>query len=134
MKSGRENDQKRAQTPERKELQPRAAQARRDEAKSLGLCKDCPNPAVPGPDQVRNLRRTTPAIPKAGRGTGRTAEGAGIQTKPHLLKTTPDTGRGPSSRPGTGIGPDVFHLKGLRARKTKNAWKCPVLGDGGRHA
>ena len=47
MKSGRENDQKRAQTPERKELQPRAAQARRDEAKSLGLCKDCPNPAVP---------------------------------------------------------------------------------------
>ena len=43
----REYDKKRDQTPERKELQRRVAQARRDEAKRLGLCKDCPNPAVP---------------------------------------------------------------------------------------
>ena len=43
----REYDQKRRQTLERKELQRRVAQARRDEAKKLGICKDCPNPAVP---------------------------------------------------------------------------------------
>ena len=40
-------DQKRSQMPERKELLRRVAQARLDEAKSLGLCKDCPSPAVP---------------------------------------------------------------------------------------
>ena len=44
-------EQKRAQTPERKELQRRVAQARRTEAKSLGLCRDCPNSAIP--DQTR---------------------------------------------------------------------------------
>ena len=43
----REYDQKRLQTLKRKELQRRVAQARRDEAKSLGLCKDCPNAAIP---------------------------------------------------------------------------------------
>ena len=43
----RKYDQNRNQTPERKELHRRVAQARRDEAKALGLCKDCPNPAIP---------------------------------------------------------------------------------------
>ena len=43
----RKYDQKRRQTLERKELHRRVAQARRDEAKSLGLCKDCANVAIP---------------------------------------------------------------------------------------
>ena len=48
---GRKYEQKRPQTPERKELQRRSAQARRAEAKSLGLCRDCRNPAIH--DQTR---------------------------------------------------------------------------------
>ena len=47
----RKYERKRRQTPERKELRRRIAQARRDEAKKLGICKDCPNPTVP--DQTR---------------------------------------------------------------------------------
>ena len=43
----RKYDQNRNQTPERKELHRPVAQDRRDEAKALGLCKDCPNPAIP---------------------------------------------------------------------------------------
>ena len=41
-------DQKRAQTPERKELQRRVGQARRTEAKSIGLCVTCWDPTIPG--------------------------------------------------------------------------------------
>ena len=40
-------DLKRSQTPERKERRRRNAQARRDEAKHLGLCVDCGAPPVP---------------------------------------------------------------------------------------
>ena len=40
-------DLKRSQTPERKERRHRNAQARRDEAKHLGLCVDCGAPPVP---------------------------------------------------------------------------------------
>ena len=47
----REYERKRNQTPERKERQRRVAQAWRDEAKKLGICKDCPNSTVP--DQTR---------------------------------------------------------------------------------
>ena len=46
VESRRAYDQKRSQTPERKELHRRVAQARRDEAKKLGLCRDCPNPTT----------------------------------------------------------------------------------------
>ena len=77
----REYDQKRHQTPERRELQRRLAQARRDEAKSLGLCKDCPNPAVPNQTkcetcaakhQASRARRTAQenaAVRHSGQGT-----------------------------------------------------------------
>ena len=51
----REYDQERRQTPERRELQRRLAQARRDEAKSLGLCKNCPNLAVPNRTKCETL-------------------------------------------------------------------------------
>ena len=44
----REYERKRAQTPERKEYRRRLAQAHREKAKEIGLCKDCPNPAMPG--------------------------------------------------------------------------------------
>ena len=44
--NGRKYEQKRPQTPERKELQRRSAQVRRAEAKSLGLCRDCRKPAI----------------------------------------------------------------------------------------
>ena len=49
--NGRKYELKRPQTPERKELQRRSSQARRAEAKSLGLCRDCRNPAIH--DQTR---------------------------------------------------------------------------------
>ena len=42
----RKCEHKRSQTPERKELQRRNAQTRRAETKSLGLCRDCRNPAI----------------------------------------------------------------------------------------
>ena len=43
----REYEQTRGKSPERKEKKRGYIQAKRQEAKSLGLCKDCPNPAVP---------------------------------------------------------------------------------------
>ena len=43
-----EYDRQRSQTPERKEYRRLLAQEKRQKAKSLGLCKDCPNAAIPG--------------------------------------------------------------------------------------
>ena len=44
-------DQKRSQTPERKELNRRTVLAKRQEAKRLGLCVACGAPPIP--DQTR---------------------------------------------------------------------------------
>ena len=44
----REYERKRSQTPERKEQSRRYAQAKRDEAKALGLCVGCGGPAIKG--------------------------------------------------------------------------------------
>ena len=50
----REYDRKRNQKPERKDLHRRVVQTRRDEAKKLGICKDCPNPTVPNRARCEN--------------------------------------------------------------------------------
>ena len=55
--NGRKYEQKRPQTPERKELQRRNSQARRAEAKSLGLCRGLSKPSNPRPDKMPSLPR-----------------------------------------------------------------------------
>ncbi len=47
----REYDRQRNQTPERKEQRRVQAQKRRQKAQEAGLCRHCPNPAIP--DQTR---------------------------------------------------------------------------------
>ena len=49
-----EYDRNRNNTPERKDLHRRVVQTRRDEAKKLGICKDCPNPTVPNRARCEN--------------------------------------------------------------------------------
>ena len=61
-------------------------------------------------DPVRALRRESPAVPKAGEEKGRSAEGAGLRTDSHLLKTTQTRAADSSSRPGSGADQDVCHF------------------------
>ena len=47
-KTARNTIRPRSQTPERRAYRRRYAQQKRERQKSLGLCRDCSNPAIPG--------------------------------------------------------------------------------------
>ena len=98
----REYERRRAQTPERKELKRRITQERRDKAKaSRHLCRMLGSPH-PGRDPLQELRLAPPGVPKASQAKSFPAEGTSLRTNPHLLTTTPGTGRGPRPGPGQG--------------------------------
>ena len=119
----REYERQRAQTPERKELMRRSTQERRDKAKLRGICVECGASPHPGRDPVPDLLQAPPGVPKAGQGESCPEKGAGLRSNPHLLTTTPVTGRGASSRPVTGADRDVLCVEGLKegTRKKGNA-------------
>ena len=77
----------------------------------------------PGRDPVPDLLQAPPGVPKAGQGESCPEKGAGLRSNPHLLTTTPLTGRGASSRPVTGADRDVLCVEGLKegTRKKGNA-------------
>ena len=77
----------------------------------------------PGRDPVPDLLQAPPGVPKAGQGESCPEKGAGLRSNPHLLTTTPVTGRGASSRPVTGADRDVLCVEGLKegTRKKGNA-------------
>ena len=127
----RQYDQKRAQTSERKDIQRRVAQARRDEARRLGLCKRLPEPGdnepIPG---AKNAPRS------AGRADGRprkelTSRKSRPPDRPRSSDNT-GPGLGPTV-PGRGRGkPGRFACQRTQGgRRTGNACDCPVLGDVG---
>ena len=61
-----------------------------------------------------DLLQAPPGVPKAGQGESCPEKGAGLRANPHLLTTTPLTGRGASSRPVTGADRDVLCVEGLK--------------------
>ena len=66
--------------------------------------------------------------PPAGPGESQEAEGAGLQTNPHLLTTTPARAADPRPGPGPGQIGKLFTSKDSGTRRTTNAWKYPDLG------
>ena len=93
----REYERKRRQTPERKELLRRVAQARRDEAKKLGICKECPNPTIP--DQAKCETYTEKHRQYRRRVKERTAQQRNQASgQASFLLKQPVPSRGPSSR------------------------------------
>ena len=56
-KDRQEYDKTRSQTPERRAYKRRYAQQKRERQESLGLCRDCSNPAIPGESPGPQLGR-----------------------------------------------------------------------------
>ena len=126
-----EYELKRAERPERKEHKRRHAQAKRQEAKSLGLCVACGAPPIPDQTSPTICARYVPN--STGNTTGKPGRKPGSRGSRH----PPNRPRSSGNTPGPGRGPIVparnrgrsghFAHPGTPARGSGNGWKHSEL-------